>query len=834
MMRYFLIAALLVISFQPSATAQDAGQPLPQLLLLLQKSKPDTSRVQLLLKAADQYTDWSAGASFITDSALFYASAAERLSSDLKYTDGLEKCWLMRSKILLTIRWQQLEQGKADPVVLQQAKDIHARLIRLAESRGNVQQTAALYMTLGRQFSEHAENAEHQVELFRKAATLFNKVKNREEEAIALFKLGDAYIELADLVNAEKYLQESLVIFRSTGRKDLQVLHSTLGILYTFMGDFTKGLEYGLESEKIAENLEDTSDFMGRLYNNIGITYEATKNWKKSIEYYRKALREEEKHGDISLINSIATNIAKITSLTDPKSSIAFIESIMQKYPLPTWDDANIRLNIRCMIDYNRVGDQAGAQKYCDKLMEISAKMPDSYPMQTAIFSPVIKFLVNTNQFEKAGSYLPAYRRIVEKANIPAFLKEIELRSYQVDSARGDFQSAIRHFKRYSTINDSLFNVTKAKELSELQVKYETEKKDKDLQLKEQDIELLTRQGLLQAALNDRKDRDLRLRQLDIELLQGQQELQLAAAVKKEKDLQLKDQDIKLKEQNIGLLNKENLLQQSKLKETKTSRNFMIGGAVMLVLLLALLYSRYQVKQRGSRLINAKNLALQRLVEEKEWLLKEVHHRVKNNLQTVVSLLESQSAYLQDDALLAIQDSQNRVHAMSLIHQKLYQADNVAAIDMATYLPELVNYLRDSFTIQQSIRFRLDIMPVELDVSQAVPVGLIVNEAITNSIKYAFRENTDNPVIAVTLDKAADNRVDLVISDNGAGLPAVPGTGTGGGLGLKLMKGLTDDIEGRFSIRSEEGTKITVSFIANIPLRKAGEATISNPIIQVA
>ena len=104
-----------------------------------------------------------------------------------------------------------------------------------------------------------------------------------------------------------------------------------------------------------------------------------------------------------------------------------------------------------------------------------------------------------------------------------------------------------------------------------------------------------------------------------------------------------------------------------------------------------------------------------------------------------MSLLNSQSAYINNEpALTAIHDSQHRVHAMSLIHQKLYSSENVSSIDISLYIRELVSYLADSFNTGQRIRFEFDVEPLELDVSQAVPLGLILNEAITNSIKYAF------------------------------------------------------------------------------------------------
>ena len=256
------------------------------------------------------------------------------------------------------------------------------------------------------------------------------------------------------------------------------------------------------------------------------------------------------------------------------------------------------------------------------------------------------------------------------------------------------------------------------------------------------------------------------------------------------------------KDKNIKLLTSESKLKQSKLAQSNLIRNISFAGVGLLLVIMGLLYNQYRLKWRSNLEIQERNGELSRLVDEKEWLLKEVHHRVKNNLQTIVSLLESQSAYLQNDALLAIQDSQNRIYAMSLIHQKLYQTENIASISMASYLPELVSYLRKS-NPKQNVLFELEIDDVDLDVSQAIPMGLIVNEAITNSLKYAFTESRGNNVIQVRLHRRSDGRCELTITDNGPGLPANFGSNGTRGLGIRLMEGLTGDIEGQFAIRSE-------------------------------
>lgn len=269
------------------------------------------------------------------------------------------------------------------------------------------------------------------------------------------------------------------------------------------------------------------------------------------------------------------------------------------------------------------------------------------------------------------------------------------------------------------------------------------------------------------------------------------------------------------------------LIEAKKLTQVESEKRSIITYAIVITLSFLLLTGLTviivkQVKKLKSqqKVIHKKNRTLQQiltekedLLAEKEWLLKEVHHRVKNNLHMVTSLLESQSAYLEDNALSAIRDSQHRVFAMSLIHQKLYQSEKVASIDMSVYLQELVQYLQDSFDTNKHIRFQFHLEPIELNVSQAVPIGLILNEAITNAFKHAFPSNT-NGTITVTMTETEGHEFLLSVVDNGIGSPADFQLQKASSLGIKLMKGLSEDIGAQFKIESHsnEGTSVSIIF----------------------
>jgi two-component system, sensor histidine kinase PdtaS len=257
------------------------------------------------------------------------------------------------------------------------------------------------------------------------------------------------------------------------------------------------------------------------------------------------------------------------------------------------------------------------------------------------------------------------------------------------------------------------------------------------------------------------------------------------------------------KENQITLLSQNAKLERANLNKATLIKNVTIVGIVLVLVIAGLLYRQNRLRKKSNEL-------LERLLTEKEWLLKEVHHRVKNNLHTIICLLESQAAYLENDALKAIEISQHRIYAMSLIHQKLYQSQDIKMIGMDLYINEFVQYLADSFGPPSNIRIKLVIEPLKLGISQAIPLGLILNEAVTNSFKYAFPDNKSGEIVIGL--KQIGNIVELVISDNGIGIQHHVDENEPHSLGIELMKGLTRDIKGSITFAIGIGTKINVTF----------------------
>ena len=203
---------------------------------------------------------------------------------------------------------------------------------------------------------------------------------------------------------------------------------------------------------------------------------------------------------------------------------------------------------------------------------------------------------------------------------------------------------------------------------------------------------------------------------------------------------------------------------------------------------------------------------LEHLVTEKDWMVKEIHHRVKNNLHTVMGLLGTQAGYLEhEEAINAISNSQHRIQAMSLIHQRLYQSNNLSAINMKDYIHELVDSLNESFNNNNNVCFNLEIDPIQLNLAHCIPLGLILNEAITNSFKYAFPDDKQG-LINIELKTVSENNYLLTIKDNGIGLPHGFNLIRPDSMGMNLMQGLSAEIGAEFTLTNENGTRVDINF----------------------
>ena len=256
--------------------------------------------------------------------------------------------------------------------------------------------------------------------------------------------------------------------------------------------------------------------------------------------------------------------------------------------------------------------------------------------------------------------------------------------------------------------------------------------------------------------------------------------------------------DVAQKVSKIGQQDKE-------LKLQKSRQVYILITVGLLLMFLVVLVKTLQNNKKKNKLLQQQN-------EEKEFLLKEIHHRVKNNLEIVSSLLALQSAQVSDPNVAeAMQESQNRVHSMSMIHQRLYQGKNLASIEMKDYFINLSRHVLDSFGAEERISLEYALENMELDVDTAVPLGLIVNELLTNALKYAFPGDREGKIKIGLKHITTSNIISLEVADNGIGQSLeTPVKGTG--FGTQLIKLLTQQLDGKMKNTFKGGTSVSFEF----------------------
>jgi two-component sensor histidine kinase len=268
------------------------------------------------------------------------------------------------------------------------------------------------------------------------------------------------------------------------------------------------------------------------------------------------------------------------------------------------------------------------------------------------------------------------------------------------------------------------------------------------------------------------------------------------------KQLQL-SKELQLKE----ALSREINLQTSQLAKEKQTRWLLTGGIGLLLLSGFSIFTLYQKQKK-------KNIVIQKQSVDLEVLMKEIHHRVKNNLQVVSSLLDLQSHTITDSqASAAVKEGKNRVQSMALIHQNLYSEGNIKGIMVKEYISNLVQSLSDSYNItNDNVKVNVNIDDLNLDVDTMIPLGLVLNELVSNAFKYAFPQDAvykeNHQGILNILLQEKDEKLHLKVSDNGAGFPAGMDVKSAKSFGLKMIKAFAQKLKATLDIYNNNGAVV--------------------------
>jgi len=329
--------------------------------------------------------------------------------------------------------------------------------------------------------------------------------------------------------------------------------------------------------------------------------------------------------------------------------------------------------------------------------------------------------------------------------------------------------------------------------------------KNSELTIRDKEIDYLKIQNQLN---EERLKRELMLKEglrrenalKDFSLAQEQQ---LNAAAIREKTLQAQQLE---KEKALSLsLIRENDLRKATLADERNFQAFLWIGIILLMALALLVFYLFRKQQE-------KNSIILKQTKDLEFVNKEVHHRVKNNLQVISSLLDLQSKYTQDvqyESLL--NESKHRVQSMAFIHQNLYESAGMNMVDMPNYIQNLVDHLWTAYQRDgEQVEIEVDVKPMQLHMDLVVSIGMIINELVTNSLKYAFVDRT-NGKICVALSETS-NLFQLEVSDNGIGIPEFIDVAGASSFGYKMVRAFVQKLKGTMQIARDHGTTIQIQF----------------------
>ncbi|HHH55335.1 MAG TPA: hypothetical protein ENK91_16875, partial [Bacteroidetes bacterium] len=452
------------------------------------------------------------------------------------------------------------------------------------------------------------------------------------------------------------------------------------------------------------------------------------------------------------------------------------------------------------------------AEFYVKKAQDIASK--HRYKVNDKIIAVLRgRIAMEKGEYKKADSLytiaLSSYSQAKAKKDIFStyvYLAELKLKENKINLADENIELAEK-FLSYIKENQVKVRYYLAK--SKIQIyKNEFKKASKSLESVENSVDkinslILKIEYIKTEALLAKKRKQFRK---SLELTEKYHQLQDSLvqfkSAQKIFDIEAKYQT-KEKQKQIELLEAKNSLYASKIKQEKLQKFIILGGGVIgFIFLMFLGITYFKVRE--------KNKTIEKALKQKDILLKEIHHRVKNNLQLISSLLNMQSRYIKDKKAKQVSlDGKNRVRAMSLIHQFLYQKDDLINLSLDEYFKKLVNELFEAYQISKDrIETIFNIEKIELDVDRVIPIGLIFNELMTNILKYAFPNNRKGKIIINLFEENKKLKLELI--DNGVGFDKENDFSNDNTFGFTLIDALLKKWNGIFKIQSGQGTKATI------------------------
>jgi two-component sensor histidine kinase/Tfp pilus assembly protein PilF len=604
------------------------------------------------------------------------------------------------------------------------------------------------------------------------ALALAQKVAYKQGVALAYNNMGRNYQSLGELEKARTLLTQSLQILREAGmERETGDVYSRLGVLNRRLGDFKTSLQYYDEGIAIAVKYK-MEPLQAILYMNKANSLNESARYDEAIQLHLESIRIKEKlHDERGLMQSY-NNLANVYFATGQfEKAISYQQKALSLYPASQNQSSLANA-------YNNLGNSFAQTKQIDSAEFYFKKSIEQFrntneqPGLALAYNNLGNFYIDQERYTEGLEYLQQALTIRRKSNA----------KYEVASTMNNIGAALSKLKRYKEAEDYLLQSLQLVKGNNSSLETGIYKRLSEHYKATGNFEEAYK---YQSKYTSRKDT----------LLQESEMLNMAKASA--------DYEIEKRENALTLEKKEKEIQTLQLAASNKTILLLVAGILLLATALVMYIRSYRQKKKTAALLAEKNARI-------ETLVRELHHRVKNNLQVVSGLLSLQSNRLEEGAAKeAMEESRNRIQAMSMIHQRLYMDNELATVDITDYLQHLSQSLANSFgydTRQVSTKVRLtdQNMPIDL----AVPIGLIVNELVTNAFKHAFRDVL-KPEVAVTLEQKKET-LELRVADNGQSNTSLQAPATSASFGMKLVHTLVAQVNGELSVDQSSGTSYTI------------------------
>jgi two-component sensor histidine kinase len=631
-------------------------------------------------------------------------------------------------------------------------------------------------------------------------------------QARALQLLGTTQWTHSIYPKSRRNLQNAIEIYKSLGNDNpLAQCFNTLGLNHFYVTNYDLAIEYLDSALLIFQSLGDTTN-ISRVMNNLGLVYQKQGNFPLSTKFIIDGLRHKLRYSSIrdqqnsTLSNlNIHSNAHVVSSVMNEKRNL-INQGIQRK---------DIYMEARGISElgalHHLVAQYDSAIFYLNKSVSIydSIDEPSRFALDLIDIGNSHRELGNIQEAQR--TYKRAWPVLIQERMFPT-LGSLIIKLSSIDSQLDNYQSAIKRYHEGLEFTDSIQHLAgKSKILGLLsQVYIKIEQFDNALKYAQSSFDIAVEIGsfsqetdavesLYKAHLaigSFKKAVAYQNRFYEMRLKNNDQ-LNHRASLDFQARFELKE-----KAEQIFSLAAINELRGQQIQMQNRTLIYLAVAFIIGLILTLMLWNKNKRVRNLNKQITKRN-------SENELLLKEIHHRVKNNLQMITSLLNMQKRRISDSkSEIILNETKNRVLSIGMLHEHLYSNNNLSEVDIKVYTQHLIDMLNRSITSEDQVSFQFEIEHFSVKMDVALTIGLILNELITNALKYAFVD-THKPIILVKIE-IVDDSIQLVVWDNGVGIGKI-----NKGLGWTIIDNLTIGMNGKSQLCKENGTKVSITLDIN-------------------